>query len=215
MRNVVWAPLEIAVNRVLALDPAAPARLAQLEGKTLAVELRGLALTAYFLFARERINVLGEFAGEPDARIVGTPLSLARIALADAGPQALFGQEVELRGNVDVARRAKAVLDSLDIDWEEQLASVTGDGVAHQVGNVVREVLGWGNALLSTLSQDVSEYLREESNVLPDESEVRAYMAAVDNLRSDADRLSLRVQRLVAAMHIAGEPADAGTTPVP
>lgn len=215
MRNAVWAPLEIAINRVLALDPAGPARLAPLEGRTLAVELRGLALTAYFLFARERINVLGEFSGEADARILGTPLSLARIALADSGPQALFGQDVEVHGNVEVARRAKAVLDSLDIDWEEQLAGITGDVVAHQVGNVLRGALGWSKALFSTLSQNVSEYLQLESSLLPDETEVRVFMAAVDDLRNDADRLSLRVQRLAAAMPVTGEPVDAGAAPAP
>lgn len=213
MRNAAWAPLEIAINRVLALDPAAPARLEQLEGRTLAVELRGLALTVYFLFARERISVLGDFDGETDARIVGTPLSLARVAVADSGPQALFGQGVEVCGNVDVARRAKAILDSLDIDWEERLAAVAGDVVAHQVGHAVRGVLGWSKMLVSTLNQDMSEFLQHESNLLPEQGELQLFTGAVDDLRSDIDRLSQRVQRLAAAMQITNEPADAGTTP--
>lgn len=212
MRNAVWAPLEIAINRVLSSDPAAVARLAPLEGKTLAVELRGLSLVACFLFTREHINVLGEFAGEPDARIAGTPLALARLVLSDASPQALLAQDVELRGDVDVALRAKAVLDALDIDWEEQLARVTGDVVAHQFSNAMRGVLGWSKTVLSTLGQDITEYLHEESNMLPDEAEVRAFMADVDGLRSDADRLSLRVQRLAAMLRAADQPADAGTT---
>lgn len=215
MRNVVWAPLEIAINQVLILDPAAATRLAPLEGKTLAVELRGLPLVAYFLFTRERINVLGEFLGEPDAHIVGTPLSLARIALTDASPQALFGQDIELRGDIDVARRIKAVLDALNIDWEEQLAWVMGDVVAHQVSHAMRDALGWSKAALSTLGQDITEYLHEESNMLPDEVAVRAFMTDVDRLRSDADRLSLRVQRVAAALRAADKPADAGATTTP
>lgn len=215
MRNAIWAPLEIAINRLLGLDAAAPARMASLEGKTLAIELRGVPVAAYVLFCRERINVLGEFSGAPDTRIVGTPLSLARIAIGGSGPQTLFGKDIELHGDVDVARRAKAILDELDIDWEEQLARITGDVAAHQIGNVVRGTLGWSKSLLATLGQDITEYLQEESNTLPTEPEVRAFAAEVDRLRSDADRLVLRVQRLVRAMPVAGKPTDSRATPVP
>lgn len=215
MRNVVWAPLELAVNRVLTLDPAAPTRLAPLEGKTLAIELRGIPVTVYVLFTRDRINVLSEFSGKPDARIVGTPISLGRMVFSEAGPGALIGTDIELHGNVEIARRAKAILDELDIDWEEQLARFTGDVVAHQVGNAVRGTLTWGKTLLATLGQDVTEYLQEETDTLITETELRAFAAEVDCLRSDADRLLLRVQRLAVAMPAAGKPTDVGATPNP
>lgn len=215
MRNLAWAPLEVAINHVLALDPDAPARLAPLAGKTLAVDLRGVGLTGYFLFTRDRVNVLGELAGEPDARIVGTPLSLAKVALAESGPQSLFGGDVELRGDLDVARRAKVVLDSLDIDWEEQLARATGDVIAHRIGSAVRGALGWGKSVLSTLGQDVTEYLQEETRTLPDGVQVQAFMSDVDVLRSDVDRLTFKVQRLVAAANAATATDRASAMPTP
>jgi ubiquinone biosynthesis protein UbiJ len=43
---------------------------------------------------------------------------------------------------------------------------------------------------------DISEYLRYEKNILPDKDEVEEYIAAVDVLRNDAERLQLRMARL-------------------
>jgi ubiquinone biosynthesis protein UbiJ len=48
------------------------------------------------------------------------------------------------------------------------------------------------------LGLDVSEYLQEESRLLPTRHEVEAYLNAVDALRASADRLEQRVARLHA-----------------
>ena len=91
-----------------------------------------------------------------------------------------------------------AILDGIDIDWEEHLSRVTGDVLAHQVGNVARGMLEWGRNTLDTVSRDVAEYLHEESRDLPTRGEVDEFLARIDTLRLDVDRLEARVQRLQA-----------------
>ena len=42
---------------------------------------------------------------------------------------------------------------------------------------------------------DTSEYLREESGVLPTRVEIEAFMEEIDQFRSDVDRLEARIRR--------------------
>lgn len=189
------AGLEIAINRYLAMDAAGLARLGELNGKVIAVELRGLDLTLTMAPHGGGIQLLKDYAGTPDTLISGTPLALARVgAGGDRG--ALFSGEVEIRGDVPLGQRFEAVLREIDIDWEEQLSQVVGDVAAHQVGNLVRDTLAWGTKSADTLRRDLSEYLQEESRQVPHPAEVEAFVAAVDTLRDDTARLEARIKRL-------------------
>jgi ubiquinone biosynthesis protein UbiJ len=46
------------------------------------------------------------------------------------------------------------------------------------------------------LQLSLSEYLREEAQLLPDKIQIEDYMQAVDRLRADCDRLEARIKRL-------------------
>ncbi|MGA9470724.1 MAG: sterol-binding protein, partial [Candidatus Macondimonas sp.] len=54
----------------------------------------------------------------------------------------------------------------------------------------------WVSRSLFSLGQDASEYLRYETELLPDRSEVTAWVDEVDRLRDDVARLAARVERL-------------------
>lgn len=191
-----FSALESALNSYLRLDPATLQRLDTLTGKVIAIELRGLDLTFYLMPHAAGMQVCGEYQGIPDALLSGAPFSLARLGIVKREKGTLFAGDVEIRGDIELGQRFKAVLDSIDIDWEEHVSRITGDMIAHQIGNVARGALQWGRNTLDTLSRDVAEYLHEESRDLPGRDEVSEFLSMVDTLRSDVDRLEARVQRL-------------------
>ncbi len=193
----LWAPLEVALNQVLDLDPDARVKLEPMAGKIIAIELKGFNITLTLRIAEQSIHILSDFKGEPDTRLVGSPIGLARLGLQRGTQQAvgLFKGDVEFYGDLDTGRRFKSFMDNLDIDWEEQLSHVTGDVVAHQLGYVSREAFAWGRGVLNTLAQDSAEYLQEESRHLPSQAEVNTFLVNVDALRAQADRLAARVHR--------------------
>ena len=194
---LVLAGLEITLNRYLALDPETLSRLAGMTGKLIAVELRGVGITLYMAPHSGGIQLLREFDGSADAVISGTPLALARVGIGEERGL-LFAGEVEIRGDVTLGQRFESVLRELDIDWEEQLSHLVGDAAAHQVGNLVRDALQWGAKSADTFGRDLTEYLQEESRQLPQRDEVNKFLAAVDVLRNDVERLDARVKRLQA-----------------
>ena len=190
------ASLEVAINHYIHLDVEAKTKLAALQGKLVVVELQGTGLEFALYFGDDRVYVLPECEREPDCRMIGAPLAMARLGLGQKTTSALFASGVEIDGDMEVGRAVQRLLDNLEIDWEEQLSKYVGDVVAHQVGNVVRDVLNWGKQTAETVAQNSVEYLQEESRDLPHPIEVEAFVSGVDQLRTDVDRLAARVSRL-------------------
>lgn len=192
----VSAGLETALNTALRLDPEAIRRLEQFSGKVIAIELQGLNLTLYLLPGSNGVNLMTQYCAEPDTILSGTPLAMAKMALAPDASKVLFAGEVTIRGDVETGQRFKRLLDELDIDWEELLSRFSGDVVAHKLGDLVRATTTWGQQTLKILGQDTAEYLQQEVQDLPLPATVRQFIQAVDSLRDDTARLEARVARL-------------------
>lgn len=191
--------VETACNAALGLDPEVRARLGALDGKVIALELLGLGLRLYFFPHAQGVQVLGHYDGEPDTTLRGAPLSLLRLGLSDRPADELFAGGVELRGDTAAGQAFQDILRALRIDWEELLARVAGDDLAHQAGRAARAAGAQARRTGDTLALDLGEYLHEEAGLLPTRPELEAFLDAVDGLRSDADRLEARLRRLEAA----------------
>ncbi len=202
--------METAINAYLALDPLVQKRLAALQGRVIAIELESTPtsplLTLYMLPGENGIELLTQYAGEADTTLSGTPMALAKMSLAkkfeaanldcpDAN-EVLFSGDVVIRGDVELGQRFRHILDEMDIDWEEHLSHLSGDIIAHKAGKLVREVGQWWQQALTTLADDASEFMQQESELLPEAAELSQFMNEVDVLRADLDRLEARVRRL-------------------
>jgi ubiquinone biosynthesis protein UbiJ len=194
--TAITAGIEVAINRVLQLDEDIQPRLRTLQGKVIAIEVRGLDVSLYLIPETNKLSVYGRFEGEPDTTLRGTPLALMRMGLVKHAGDVLFAGDVEISGDVELGQQFSEILEALDIDWEEHLSHFTGDLVAHKMGNVVRGALSWGQQTMDTLGQDVAEYLQEESEAVPNQDEIEGFMSQVDVLRTDVDRMEARVKRL-------------------
>jgi ubiquinone biosynthesis protein UbiJ len=198
--TVIHRGLESALNRYLGLDPATGARLAALDGRMIALDLRGLDLTLVFRVQGRRIALVDDPELKPDTVLRGTPFGIARLGLGRGNaPGTLFSGEVEIGGDVETGQAFKAVLDAIEIDWEEQLARYTGDVLAHQAGNAARHARGWLDHARLTVERDLSEYLQEELRVVPTRIEIENFIEKIDRLAMDAERLEARLKRLLAA----------------
>jgi ubiquinone biosynthesis protein UbiJ len=193
--------LEAVINRYLRLDPDIGPRLAALSGRCIAIELRGLDLTLFIFPNEHGIQLKDHIEGEADTVLRGTPLSMARLGLGGNTEKTLFSGEVVIEGDVETGQAFKSILDGLDIDWEEQLSRLTGDVIAHQLGNTARlgrRVFRHG---LATLEKDLGEYLQEELRVLPSRIETENFSADVTHISMAVDRLTARLKRLQSQAH--------------
>lgn len=189
------AGLEQALNAALALDPKTLERLARLQGRVIAIELKGTAVRLVLEPGAEGLRLMGHFDGEVDTTLRGAPFALLRMSTGRTG-EGMFSGEVEIDGDVELGQQIQRVLEKLDIDWEEHLARLSGDIIAHQIGNTVRGLFRWGERAAAHLGEDTADYLQEETETLPVPWEVEEFIEDVDTLRSGADRIEARVKRL-------------------
>lgn len=190
------AGLDATINRYLRLDPETMKRISQLDVDCIAIELRGLGLTLYAQPHSDGLQITDHFDGTPDTTISGTPLGLMQIGLGQNRERALFSGAVEISGNVESGQAFQAILESMDIDWEEHLARVTGDTVAHKLGNAARRAGEFFRRGRATARLNTTEYLQEELRVVPAHIEIDNFCSDVTALAMDVDRLAAHVARL-------------------
>ncbi len=201
--------LEALFNRYLALDPEVADQLGELDGRCLEFDLSTPRLTLYVLPRAGAIDLRARCERAPDCVVRGSALALYRMVRSPNPAELLSRGEVEILGESHVLQRFADILKQLEIDWEELASKVVGDFAAHRLGSAARGLRRWLADSLEALRLDTREYLQEEAELLPTRDEVQDFVAAVDRLREDLDRLAARVRRLERRLR----PAEPPTAP--
>ena len=193
--ETVFRPLINMVNRRIAVTTPARELTEELNGAVIALRVQNTGLAAYFHVRRQSITMTGEYSGDPEVIISGSVLGLMRLA-GEEGEEAIRDGSVDLAGDTEIAQAFQKLLRYGRPDIEEELSHVIGDAAAHQVGEFARGVSDWARQARSTIGQNISEYLQEESRDVPSRYEVDAFADDVDKLRDDVDRLAAKITHL-------------------
>ncbi|WKE65539.1 SCP2 sterol-binding domain-containing protein [Gallaecimonas kandeliae] len=194
-KQLLQALMETGSNRLLALDEASNRRLARLKGKAILVRLTDVGLSLGFTVTEAGLLVTGDLA-EADAT-VALPLS-ALDELKDSAnlPRAIKEGRLELTGDPLLLKQFSELFAKLDIDWEGELARYIGDVPAHLLLSTATKVKARLDKGLKGFSQWGAEQLTEESRLTPSGLEQQAFFDDVDDLKSDLERLSRRLEAL-------------------
>ena len=188
-------PLASMINRQVRGKTPARELCAQLAGKVVAVRVRDTALAMYFMINQDGVDLRLRSEADPDVAITSSLLSLAGLA-ARGGETGLRDGSVELTGDVYTAQSFQQLLSYGRPDLEEELSAVIGDTAAHGIGEFIRGIGRWSREARSTMGQNLSEYLQEESRAVPSRYEADRFRKQVNTLRDDVDRLEARIRRL-------------------
>lgn len=192
----MFEPLQALLNRGIRGSSDATQRCRALEGMSFRIEAEGIGLGLTLASVGDSVTILDQ--PEADARLSGTPGSLARL-VATGDEELLRSRAVRINGDPIVARDFRELISIAAPDFEEELSRLVGDFAARQVGSFVRGFSAWGLDAADRLSRSVAEFLQEESRELPAGPEVEAFLDAVDELAGDAARLEARILRMERA----------------
>ena len=189
-----FEPLEGLLNRRIEDSSQARRLCDELDGQTLALQLSDTRLVIYFTVSEQRLSLDYDFEDDPDVIISTGMTGLLGLASDDAQKEIRSGR-VHISGDAGSGQAFQELLKLTRPDWEEELSRLTGDVAAHQIGVFVRSGLDFGRRVFETISQNASEFLKEESRDLPSRPEIDRWLADVDRLREDCDRLEARLER--------------------
>jgi len=189
------ATLGNLLNRGLPRSPRARQLLAELEGRTLDIDVRDLV--------KLRVSSNGltleieQTRGDTpaSATITGGPLSLLALS-GDSGQAVIQRGDVRISGDTDVAQSYRELAQLLRPDLEEELSLVIGDVPAHQLARLARLGGRFGQRAAQTTLQNLAEYLGHERGDLVSRNEGDEFLRGVDAVREAADRLEARLDVL-------------------
>lgn len=187
-------PLELALNTALAQDLETKTKLEQFEQRCIAINIRDFNKIIHVSVLQQQIHLSVDGEQSADLTISGKVLSLVKLG---HNPDSLFSADIDINGDVQFAKQLQDLLAGFDFDWEAQLAKVTGDTLSYPIAHGIKQLSNWARNTHSSLQQNTAEYLKEEVRLLPDKSQINDYMADIDTLRADSDRLEARINRLV------------------
>lgn len=194
--------LAATLTRVLALDPDHARLLKPLAGRIVTIELIPFDQRITLSFTLDTVFVLSDFPGKVDLTLKGSPLAFARLASSPRFQSRLFQGEIQVIGDVHVARRLQILLQCLNLDWESWLADVAGERLAHLVAASIRVAAAWHRHTLKTFQWNLAEFLQEETRALPAPMEAEELYRRIGQLRDDVARLEARVRRLKASFDV-------------
>lgn len=201
-----WVPhLEKLINHALSLDEETLAALAQLGGKVIAFHFINTPLTLFILPGENGLTIETGLQDKPDVLIKGTPLNFMSMMASSSGSTSMPA-DMELIGDIGLAQRFQHIMQDIDIDLEEPLSKWVGDTAAFQIGKFIRNTHRFAVNTGKTLAMDMSEYLRFENEMLPDDLLIQEFCQDVDTFREDVDRLTQRVQKLEAVLNNKNKP---------
>lgn len=189
MIDLALYSLEKSLNHYLALDPNSAEKLHALEGKILKLVIKPIEI--FFSFENQFIKI----NSQPEKNIItatleGYPLAFLQLPFLDkAQIPKLFKQELKISGDLEFGQHVRDLFQNIDIDWEEQISSMTGDIIAHELSQCFQYSKKFANKLTHSIQRNVTEYLQEESKDLPCREEVEDFCDDIDHLKLRVDRL--------------------------
>lgn len=195
LTGILYASMESVFNGLLRYDPETRAALAELAGRSIAIEVTDLSQSLHLLPVLDGLKFSQSGPVSSDVTIRGHATALLGMLRQRVDNGNTAGQ-VEIKGDIHLAQRLQAILREMNIDWEEFLSRYLGDTAAHKIGRLGRDMRTYLGESLLALGMDISEYLRYERRWLPARIEVDNFLQDVDHIRDDVERAQQRLARL-------------------
>jgi ubiquinone biosynthesis protein UbiJ len=188
-------PLIAALNRQIQAKSPARDICKTLHGRSMVIRIRDTALSACLEVGNDGFVLSSDNPDEPDVAISGSLLNL--LQLGRSGSEDLFrGGGVHMAGDAHIAQQFQKLLKLARPEPEEELSRLVGDVAAHGLGDLARGFGRWSRNAKQSLSQNVTEYLQEEIEVLPRRYDVERFRTQVEILRDDVARFEAKLRQL-------------------
>jgi ubiquinone biosynthesis protein UbiJ len=188
--------LEKLLNNYLNLDPEAVIALKNHDKKIVQLNIYPIKLTVFLEINNGEIKLFSQHFEPANAIIHGSPLGLLQVLLYKNSNT--LPNTVTISGDILFIQDLKTIFQRMDIDWEEQLSRLTGDSIAHKMGNGLRRLKKYHHQVHHSLMRSSQEYIQEEIRLSPTRAELNDFLNDVDTIRNDTERMAARVAYLLS-----------------
>jgi ubiquinone biosynthesis protein UbiJ len=199
--QVATATLELIINKALVLNNNKSVSFAGVAQKTLTLELAELPFTLCFTVntsASKTVVIVRSRTEFSDCTINTSLNTLNKLKANQSLTQLIKQDELDVMGDIKIAQQFANIAQSLEIDWQSELAKHLGDVPTYkllQFGNkITKSLVGKGKQL----EADIGEYLVHEKRLVVTRSQINAFNQKTKDVAKKVDTLSARIDKLVA-----------------
>ena len=194
----LW-PIEFALNQLIKSDQRLKSTVQKFDGQLLEIHT---TVPAAFICAHFnngiRLSAISsnDLGVTPTARVSSKATSLLSLLLTTSDSAALSNPEIEISGDAQFVQAIFQNLKTLDLRWDDLLAPWLGDHSTHLAKTSSDSIRQWSAQSKASISASFSDYLREESKLLPVRGQLDQFNSAMDDLKLRIDRAKARIERL-------------------
>ena len=197
LQDTALGLVEIGSNQLLQFDGDVLTHCEKLAGCCIAIHLTDLDKTIYCHPNSSGIRYSLQAPNkEVDATISGRVMALVNLSLHNDKIATSIKERVEISGNAQVAQQFQKIISELDIDWEEQLAKLTGDVMAVRISRTLSSAHQWLKQTLQSSVLDVRDYIQHEQSLTPTHYEMSDFSDKVKTMRNDVERFEVKLKLL-------------------
>lgn len=176
------------------LDTQAFTLLIPHEGKCIQINIESTD-PLFLTIANQKLKI-NPNTTTPDVTISGSMANFLELLL-DA--EQFSTDKIRLHGDIELAQALFKTFKRIDLDWESALAKIFGHKLATTVMQGMTAKAQWKKDFIKRKSENFQRYLQEESDLLPTQAELDAFLRDVDTLRDDVERFEARLDRFEEA----------------
>ena len=190
------AVLETVINQFLRYNLHGTLALKPLSEKTLTVKLAELPFPLSFTINHEKIHVTTSDEHN-DCCLITSISTLIELNKEQQLTDLIKNDKLDIQGDLKVAQRFAEIAQTLDIDWQSELAKRIGDIPAYKLGQLGRKLLNKLNFTTAQIQADASEWLVHEKRLMVTTAEMSYFSHDVEQVEQQVCALNQRLEQLI------------------
>jgi len=198
--QALTAGLELLINKALRLNLNKAAPLQAVKGKTLTLELTELAFPLSFTVSSQANVIVSSITESSDCTITTSVNTLKRLKADQQITQLIKQGELDVIGDVKIAQQFAAVAQSLEIDWQSELAKHIGDVPTHKIVQFGNKITQAVNKHSTQLQADLGEYIVHEKRLVATNHQIKHFNKQVADVSTEVDKINSRINNLFSQL---------------
>jgi ubiquinone biosynthesis protein UbiJ len=194
-QQTLCSTVEFAVNQALALNINGRNVLSVIEQKTLTILLTELGFPLSFSINENNVLVTS-LTERSDCTIKTSVKTLLELKKEQQITELIKQEKLDVQGDIKVAQLFANIAESLEIDWQSELAKHIGDIPTYKLSQFGKNLAKKFNFATQQIQADAGEWLVHEKRLVVTSSQINDFSQQVIDITRKTDVISERIQRL-------------------
>ena len=191
--NIVIKKIENYINKILSKDEYTLHQLKKINNKVIVFKFSNTKIKIYIIPVINGLSISMTSKRKADVLKNTTPSNFIKMLLSSRYNVSGTPVDMQVEGDISIAHDFEKIMRDLEIDIEDPMSNLLGDTLSYQIVRFTRRIGEVSLKSSEIMIKNLSEYLKFEVEMLPDELLIDEFLKEVDSIRNDVERVSQRI----------------------